>query len=111
VEALHRVGGDAGKVQGVGLAGVQAGLAAPAAVVVLTDEHRVGQQHLILTLAQGRRVGLEGDGGVQVALVVAVEVDLEGAADVRLVVGQVVEGGVVDLDRAVVPGRVRGRRR
>jgi hypothetical protein len=111
MEALHRMGGDAGEVQGVGLAGVQPGLAAPAAVVVLTDEHRVGQQHLVVALTLGRRLGLEGDGGVQVALVVAVEVDLEDAADVGLVVGQVVEGGVVDLDRAVVPRRVRRRRR
>jgi hypothetical protein len=42
-------------------------------------------------------VGLKGDVGEQVALVEAVEVDLEGAADVGLVVGRVVEGDAVDL--------------
>src|SRR4029453_6897427 len=57
----------------------------------------------------GRGVGLEGEGGVQAALVVAVEVDLEHAADMRLVVGVVVELDVVDLDGAVVPRRVRAR--
>jgi hypothetical protein len=80
---------DPGEVQRVGLRGVQPGLAATAGVVVLADEHGIGQQghH-----RPGRRVRLEGDVGEQVALVVAVEVDLEGAADVRLIVGRVVEG-------------------
>jgi hypothetical protein len=59
---------------------------------------------LVVAVAQSRRVGLEGDGGVQVPLVVAVEVDLEDAADMGLVVGVVVKGDVVDLDGAVVPG-------
>jgi hypothetical protein len=109
VEALHRVGLDPGEVEGVGHRGVQAGLAAAAAVAVLADEHRVGQQDLVVTGPLGRRVGLEGDLGVQVTLVVAVEIDLEGAADVGFVVRVVVEGGVVDLHGAVVPRRVRPR--
>jgi hypothetical protein len=99
---------DGAERQRVGLGGVQPGLAATTAVVVLADEHRVGQQH---HHRAGGRVRLEGDLGVQVALVVAVEVDLEGATDVGLVVGGVVEGDVVDLDGAVVPWRVGGRRR
>ena len=41
-----RVGLDAGEVQGVGLAGVEPGLAATAAVVVLADEHGVAEQDL-----------------------------------------------------------------
>jgi hypothetical protein len=54
VEALHRVGLDPGDVQGVGRRGVQAGLAAAAAVVVLADEHRVGQQDLVVAGPLGR---------------------------------------------------------
>jgi hypothetical protein len=106
VEALNRVGLDPGEVQCVGGRGVQPGLAAAAAVVVLADEHRVGQQH---PGRAGRRVGLEDDLGVQVPLVVAVEVDLEGAADMGLVARVVVEGGVVDLHGPVVARRVRPR--
>ena len=51
---------------------------------------------------------LERHVGEQVTLVVAVEVDLEHAADVRLVVRMIVEVDAVDLDRAVVPGRRSG---
>ena len=47
--------------------------------------------------------------GNEVALVEAVEIDLERASDVRLVVGVVVEQLPVDLDRAVVPRRIRPR--
>jgi hypothetical protein len=53
---------------------------------------------------------LERDGGIQVALVEAVEIDLERASDVGFVVWGVVERGAVDLDSAVVAGRVRRRR-
>src|SRR5688500_1193543 len=52
-----------------------------------------------------RRTG-EGRRG-QRARGVPVEVDLERTADMRLIVGMVVEGYVVDLDRPVVAGRVR----
>src|SRR5512133_846533 len=54
----------------------------------------------------------EGHVGKEVTLVVAVEVDLERAADVRLIVRVVVEGHIVDLDRSVVTRRDRkGRSR
>src|SRR5690606_20198510 len=69
---------------------------------VLADGQRVLEQDLAVA---GRRPGLEHDVGLEVALVVVVEVDLENAADVRLVVWVVVEGDAVDLDGAVVAAR------
>ena len=98
LDALQRVG------EVVGLGGVEAVLAAAARVVVLADEHRVGEERLDLA----RRLdGLEGHVGEQVqAFIEAVEVDLELAAHVRLVVGMIVELHPVDLDRAVVARRV-----
>jgi hypothetical protein len=53
-------------------------------------------------------VRLEGHLRIQVTLVVAVEVDLEGAADVRLVVGCGIERRGVELHRAVVARRIGG---
>jgi hypothetical protein len=97
---------DPGEVQRVGLRGIQPRLRAASGIVVLADEDLIGQQGDHRT---GRRVRLKQHRGGQVALVVAVEVDLEGAADVGFVVGVVVEGDVVDLDGAVVARRV-GRR-
>jgi hypothetical protein len=85
------------------LAGVEAGLGPAAAVVVLTDEHGVREDDLVA----GRGVHLEGDVRPEVALVEAVPVDLEVAADVRLVVGMAVERDAVDLDGAVVALGVR----
>jgi hypothetical protein len=107
VEALVRVGLEAGEVEGVRHRRVEAGLRAATAVVVLTDEHRVREQD---DVAAGRRMHHEAHVGEEVALVVAVEVDLEGAADVRFVVRVVVERLVVDFDRAVVAGRIHGGR-
>jgi len=98
----------AGEVQGVGHGRIEAGFRTASAVVVLADEHLVLQQDLHRSR---RRVGLEDDVREQVALVEAVEVDLEGAPHVRLVVRSIVERGVVDLDGAVVPGRIGSRGR
>jgi hypothetical protein len=53
---------------------------------------------------------LERDSGIQVALVETVEVDLEGAPHVGFVVRGAVERRAVDLDGAIVAGRVRRRR-
>jgi hypothetical protein len=90
----------------VGPARVEARFRTAAAVVVLTDEDVVVlEDHLV----PGGRMHLERHIGEQGPLVVTVEVDLEHAPDMRLVVGVVVEFGAVDLDRAVVPGRVGGR--
>jgi len=50
----------------------------------------------------------EGDRGIKVTLVIAVEVHFEGATDMGLVVGMVIEGRPVNLDRAVIPARVGG---
>jgi hypothetical protein len=88
--------------QVVGLGGVETRFGATTAVVVLTDEDvGVLEDHFV----SGGRPHLEGHIGEQLTLVVAVEVDLEHTADVRLVVRMVVEVHAVDLDRAVVPGR------
>jgi hypothetical protein len=54
---------------------------------------------------------LEGDVREEVALVEAVEIDLEDAPDVWLIVRMVVESHTVHLDGPVVPRRVRCRRR
>jgi hypothetical protein len=54
-------------------------------------------------------VHAEGRGGVEVAEVVAIEVDLEPALHVRFVVRCVIERSTVDLHRAVVAGS-RSRR-
>jgi hypothetical protein len=94
--------------QVVGLGGVEPGLGPAAAVVVLTDEDSVGEDHFGLT---GWRMHLEGDVREEVALVVSIEVDLEDASHVGLVVGMVIEGDAVDLDRPVVPRGIRCRRR
>ena len=99
---------EARQVQCVGLGRVEPSFRPSATVVVLADEDLVGEENHVLAR---RRLHLEGDLGEQVALVEAVEVDLEGAAHVRFVVGMVVERHVVDLDGAVVPRRVRCRRR
>jgi hypothetical protein len=85
---------------------VQAGFRTAPAVVVLTDEHGVGQDDA--GAARGR-MSLERHLGIEVALVEAVEIDLERASDVRLVVGVVVEQFTIDLDRAVVTRRIRRR--
>ncbi|HET8618507.1 MAG TPA: hypothetical protein VFM27_06090 [Acidimicrobiales bacterium] len=90
----------------VGLARVEARFGATAAVVVLTDEDLVLEDHLV----PGGRVDLERHVGEELTLVVAVEVDLEHAVDMRLVVRIVVEGDAVDLDGAVVPRRPAGLR-
>jgi hypothetical protein len=55
-------------------------------------------------------MGLERHGGIEVTLVEAIEIDLERAPHMRFVVRRVVERRAVDLDGAVVAGRVwRGR--
>jgi hypothetical protein len=88
--------------QVVGLALIEAGLGAAAAVVVLADEDAgVLEDHLV----SGGRHHLERHAGEQRPQVVPVEVDLEDAADMRLVVRVIVERHAVDLDRAVVPRR------
>jgi hypothetical protein len=89
----------------VGLAGVEARFGATAAVVVLTDEDLVFEDHLWVS---GGRMNLERHVGEEVTLVVAVEVDLEHTSDVRLVVRMIVEVDAVDLDGAVVPRRRSG---
>jgi hypothetical protein len=90
----------------VGSGRIQAGFRTTSAVVVLTDEDLV-REHGVESA--GRRPGVEDDLGRQVALVEAVEVDLEDASDVGLVVRVVVERRVVDLDGAVVPRRILRR--
>jgi hypothetical protein len=96
--ALHRVRLDVCErlTQVVGRAGVEVGATSGG---VLADEHGVGQKHT----ATGRRHALEGDVGVEVTLVVAVEIDLEDASHVGFVVGMVVEGDIVNLDGPIVP--------
>src|SRR5215210_4073912 len=108
MEALIRVRFDAAEVQGVGLRRIEPRLAASAGVVVLTNEDVVLQQH---DRGTGGRRGLRREGhvgGEVLALVVAVEVDLEDAADVRLVVRMVIESHVIDLDRPIVARLVLG---
>src|SRR5829696_1243143 len=106
VPALLGVRGDVGQGVGevIGAAGVEVG-AAPGRV--LADVEGVGEQLVVLALV-GRGPGLEGHGGREIARVIAVEVDLDHAADVGLVVGVAVEGRVVDLDGAVVARGVLG---
>jgi hypothetical protein len=95
----------AGERKHVSLTRVQAGFTATTARVVLTDEHR---RRVALTAGNGhtsvssRRLVFEQDGGIVVALVIAVEVHLERTTDVRLIVRVVIEGDAVDLDGAVV---------
>src|SRR5215218_2530059 len=108
MEALIRVRFDAAEVQGVGLRRIEPRLAASAGVVVLTNKDIVLQQHDRGT-GRGRGLRREGHVGGEVrSLVVAVEVDLEHAPDVRLVVRMIVECHVIDLDRSIVSGRVLG---
>jgi hypothetical protein len=104
MHTLDRVNGQAGEVEGVLLGGVETCLRTSAAVVVLADEHGVGQQGG----RTGRRLRRKRHVSMEVTLVVAVEVDLERATDMRFVVRMVVEGRAVDLDRAVVACRVGG---
>jgi hypothetical protein len=111
VHALLRVRRDAGDIEGVRLGRVQAGFAAAPGVVVLTDEHGIGQQNLRVRVAQRWGPRLERHVGVEVPFVVAVEVDLEGAADMWLIVRMVIERHVVDLDRPVVARWVTRRGR
>jgi hypothetical protein len=73
------------------------------AVVVLTDVDLVREDRGHLA---GGRPGVEDHLGVEVSLVEAVEVHLEDASDVGLVVREIVERDVIDLDGAVVPRRV-----
>jgi hypothetical protein len=61
---------------------------APSTVVVLADVDLVRKK---LNPRTGRRMGIKDHVGEQVTFVVAVEVDLKDAADVRLIVGVVVE--------------------
>jgi hypothetical protein len=98
---------DTREVQRVGLGRVETRPGAPAAVVVFADEDRVGEERLYRSR---RGVRLELNGGIQVALVEAVEVDLERAPDVGLVARGVVERRAVDLDRAIVARGIRRRR-
>jgi hypothetical protein len=77
------------------------------AVVVFTDVDLVREDRGHLA---GGRPGVEDHLGVEVALVEAVEVHLEDASDVGLVVREIVERDVVDLDGAVVARRILRRR-
>jgi hypothetical protein len=86
--------------QVIGPARVEALLGPATAVVVLTDEDVVVFED---DLVAGGRVHLERHIGEELTLVVAVEVDLEHAPDMRLVVRMVVELLAIDLDRPVVP--------
>jgi hypothetical protein len=95
---------DAGEVQRVGLRCVQTGLRAAAAVVVLADEDVVGEED---GGRASRRVRLERHMRGQVTFVESVEIDLEGASHMWLVVGGGVERVAVDFDGAVVAGRIR----
>ena len=90
----------------IGPGRVEPRFGATTAVVVLTDEYAcVFEDHLV---ARGR-LHLENHIGEQIiTLVEAVEVDLEHAAHVRLVVRMVVEVLAVDLDGAIVPRRPTG---
>jgi hypothetical protein len=85
---------------------IEPGLGAAAAVVVLADGDRVGEQHHVLA---GRRLHLERDVREEIPLVEPVPVDLEGATHMGLVVGVAVELDAVDLDGAVVARRVGAR--
>jgi hypothetical protein len=82
---------------------IETGLAATAGVAVLTDEHNVIENANEIS---GRGLDAEVHIGEKVALIEAVEVHLENAADMRFVVGVVIEGDAVDLDGAVVSGGV-----
>ena len=80
VKALLRVRINPSEVQGIGLRGIEPCFAASAGVVVLADEHLVGQEDLAVA---GRRVRLEGHVGQQVTLVEALQVvcgDYRGSA-------------------------------
>jgi hypothetical protein len=91
----------------IGPARVEARLGTAAAVVVLTDEDvGVFEDHLV----SGGRLYLERHIGKEIALVVAVEVDLEHAPDMWLVVRMIIEVHAVDLDGAIVPRRPTGLR-
>jgi hypothetical protein len=90
----------------VGSGRIQPGFRTAAAVVVLADEDLVREHGVEFA---GRWPGVEDHFGGQVALVEAVEVDLEDASDVGLVVREVIERHVVELDGAVVPRRILRR--
>jgi len=91
----------------IGPARVEARFGTASAVVVLTDEDVLVFED---DLVPGGRVHLEGHVGKEVTLVVAVEVHLEHAPDMGLVVRVAVELLAVDLDGAVVPRRPTGLR-
>ena len=101
--ALIGLGHDAlergGKV--IGPRSVEVG---PASGGILADEDRIGGE---CAPARGRPA-LQEHRGVQVALIVAIEVDLKRAPDVRFVVRGIVERDAIDLHGPVVAGRVPG---
>src|SRR5687767_9279857 len=96
VPALLRMRRDAGKLVGQLVAGrrVETRGASATVVRVFADEDPILEDRA----AGGRRVSLEDNVGVEVPLVEAVEVDLEGAARVGLVVRRIVPLESVDLD-------------
>jgi len=79
---------DARQIERVRRGRVQTRLRPAAAVVILADEDIVGEEDLART---GRRVRLERHLRRQVTFVEAVEIDLERASNVRLVVGSIIE--------------------
>ena len=101
---MRRVAGS--ESQGIRRSGVDTGFASASGVVVLTNENGVGQYGLEGT---GRRLHLESDLRIQIAGVEAVEVDLENAADVGLVVRVDIKLDAIDLDRAVISRGIPAR--
>jgi len=97
VEALLRMRGVTRerRAQVIGRGGVEI---SPAAGWILSDEHGVGEEHALT----GWRLSLECHQGFEISLVEPVEVDLEDATHVRLIVGVVVEIVAIDLDGSVV---------
>ena len=108
MEALLRLRLDPVEVKGVGPLGIESFFAASAGIIVLTNEHGVSEKDLAVA---GWRMSAEGHIGIEITFVEAVEVDLEGAADMWLVVRMIVELHIVDLDRTVVARRAPGIRR
>ena len=79
---------DARQIERVCRGRVQTRRRATPAFVILSDEDRVGKKDLGRS---SRRVRLEGHLRRQVTFIEAVEIDLESASHVRLVVGSIVE--------------------
>jgi hypothetical protein len=77
---------------------------------IRSDGDRVGQEDLTARRPAGRRLEGEADRSVEVALVVAEELEVESAIDVRLVGLAALERHAVDLDSPVVSLRVGHRR-